>query len=71
MDRNQPITTYKRDLLNPTWMVRLSVEGGEKCKRYLYYIVFYCKARQSLEKKLLVDDKITAYVKQIRPLGVI
>ena len=33
-------------------------------------IVFYCKARQSLAKKLLVDDKITTYVKQIRLLGV-
>ena len=35
------------------------------------FIVFYCKARpQSLAKKLLVDDKITTYVKQIRLLGV-
>ena len=34
-------------------------------------IVFYCKARpQNLAKKLLVDDKITTYVKQIRLLVV-
>ena len=68
MDRNQPITTYKRDLLNPTWVVRVLKEAKNvnvSCN------VFYCKARQSLAKKFLVDDKITAYVKQIRLLGVI
>ena len=55
--------------MNPNWDVRYSVEGGGGVVN-VRCIVFYCKARQSLAKKLLVHDKITTYVKQLRLLGV-
>ena len=48
MDRNQPIVTYRRDLLN------------QLKKTYISAMV---------AKKLLVEDKITAWVKQVCLLG--
>ena len=43
MDRNQPITTYRRDILNPlkkgyvSWVVSYSVDRGRKWKHKAYF----------------------------------
>ena len=72
----QPITTYRRDLLNPlkkacvSWEVRQSEYVNVN---YIFDLVFLQNAAM-VEKKLLVDDKIQAClacVKQIYLLGVV
>ena len=66
------ITTYRYDLLNPLKKASVSrcplerVTGAKKHKTQLYFwlvVTCYCKGAIR-EKKLLVDDKITACVKE-------
>ena len=79
MDRNQPNTTYRHDLLNPlekcVCFLRGLYDGGQKnvnvSNNFYLRLWSYCQALEIAHKKLLVDDKITACLKQICLLGVI
>ena len=79
MDRNQPNTTYRHDLLNPlekcVCFLRGLYDGGPKnvnvSNNFYLRSWSYCQALEIALKKLLIDDKITACLKQICLRGVI
>ena len=63
----------KKKSVFPEGSVRVN-DGGEKCKRWLYFlveVVILLPSEVMIGKKLLVDDKRTACLKQICLLGVI